>query len=149
MLAALVVLTAYDQLSLVVDSLRGEGASDSSYFLERINPLRIVIAFIPSGLYLLFTRREAMDASGNFYANVMFIHGVVLLAALNSAYLARFGIYTGVFIPLAIPAMINARSASTRMVATVTVLVVSGIYWVMEMGASDALVPFRWIMDRP
>jgi hypothetical protein len=148
MLVAAFAVNFYAQLGDVIDAVKGSDVSGGSYFAREVNPFRILLAFAPSVMYLLFTQRKNLSATGHFYANMMFINGVVFLAAAGSAYLARFGIYTSVFIALALPEMLNSRERSFRTVLILAVIALYGVFWYLDTSHVTSLNPYRSLFDR-
>jgi hypothetical protein len=146
--AALIAVNSYGYLGEVVGTIKEDDIAASSYFLQEISPFRILLAFLPSMIYLCLTRRDLLAGPGHFYANIMYVHGLVMLAAVNSAYIARFAIYTGVYISVAIPALLNMRDRRDRALVGLAVLCVYGAFWFHETSTTSALSPFHWLWER-
>lgn len=148
LVGALVLLNAYSLLGEVFNTVKESDISGGSYFEEQINPLRILVALAPVALYLLFTQREKLSEAGSFYANVMYLHALVLIAAFNSAYVARFSIYTGVYIAVALPALLNMENRKLRALLTLVVVVGYGGFWYLETSGHSDLNPYRSVFER-
>ena len=79
-----------------------------------MSPLRIAAALVPLVCYALVTEKAKLAANDHFYVHVLLLHGVIMLASSGSAYIARFAVYTGVFLCLAIPRLVTAKDPRTR-----------------------------------
>lgn len=145
---ALAVLNGYELIGGVFDAVKDSDVSGGSYFEERVNPLRLLLAVAPVMIYLLFTDRKRLDESGSFYANVLYLNALVMLASLNSAYVARFSIYTSVYLAVAVPALLNMGNQRLRDFLTLLVVVGFGAFWVLETSAQPVLVPYRSVFER-
>lgn len=147
--ASLFALTAYDAFINIGDSVRGSGYTYGDYFARSINPLRIAAAIAPIFVFLFLSNHEQLSKREYFYVNMIFINAAILIAAANSTYLARFGIYTGIYSCIGIPAIINMRSFNVRMLAYLGVLSAYAIFWYFETINNVNLLHFRTLWERP
>ncbi|MCX6399592.1 MAG: EpsG family protein [Propionibacteriales bacterium] len=144
---AFLALNSYEVFGQLVDAIKDDDTSAAAYFVEQINPLRIAIAFAPCVVFLLFAKKDELTERASFYSNIMLIHAVVLVASLNSAYVARFSIYTLVYVAVALPAILGATGRNRSLL---TLLAVGGFaaFWYLETTSQPALIPFQWVMSR-
>lgn len=122
-------------------------ASVGSYATNAINPLRILVAVLPVALY--FTKSKNTEQDGEwFYRNIIVVNAVVMLAASLSTYLGRFGIYTSVFLPLAIPRLVDFPDRQLTTTLRALTLLLFAFYWYVEVSNSASLNNFHFISDR-
>ena len=149
-LAVLIAVQSYESFAQVAEALRDDldDVANAAYFQEQVNPLRILSALGPLALYLTFTDRDRLSAPGQFYANMAIVHGAVMLASANSAYFARLGIYTTIFLVLAVPALLNMRDQRMRGLLTVVTLGLYCVTWYLDTSYSTYTSSFRWVFQR-
>lgn len=149
LVVAAIAVNSYAFIGQAVDAIKGTDAiASSEYFSEQVSPLRVMVAFAPSLLYLALTVKERLSPKENFYANMMFLYGVIMLSSAGSAYVARFGVYTGVFVPLAVPALINMEDRRVRTLITLIVVTCYAIFWYNDTASVAALSHYRSVFDR-
>ena len=68
-----------------------------------------------------------------------------MVATSRSAYLARMGIYTGIFTAIALPRILD-KSRQNFILETAIIVFISHIWY--EIMTSSYLIPFRWIWER-
>lgn len=149
---AIVAASGFERLGLVFEWFKQEGGSQddifASYFYERLNPLRVLAAVAPVLFYVAFTAKSRLEASDFFYVNVLFINAAVLVASINSAYVARFAIYTGIYTALAVPRLFNMRDRKLASVSILLMLALYAVFWHTDTTADSSLTTFRWIFER-
>lgn len=144
---AIIAIGSYDVLGSVVDTVRGKDVSSLSYFAEQVNPLRVMLAFVPYAIALLFVDAKRLSDRGNFFTNVTLLHGVIFLISISSAYLARFTIYTQVFLPIALASVVAACSERNRRWLVPLIVVVYAAFWYLQVSRVPSLNNFRWIWN--
>lgn len=117
----------------------------TSYAARSVNVLRIMVACAPAVMCLFVNLKKEMTAEDTFYTNAMVVHGAAMIAASNSAYLARIGIYTGPFVVVALPKMLRTENKYVEMLMRVGTLVLYGIFWYVEVSGSPDLNNFRFV----
>lgn len=145
---ALAATNAYDLVAQVWASLRDDDVYSTAYFTSQVNPLRVALAFVPYIAYRMFVDSERLSNRQQFYVNMTLVHGAVLLAASGSALIARFAIYAVPFVSLALPAIILASKPRSRLTIGFVLVSLYAFFWFLEVSRNDALVPFRWVMER-
>lgn len=151
MLAVVTILLSYEFLFQILESVaetRNEVFVMTSYTTRSINPLRIAVTLAPILLYYFLSSNKLFLDEDYFYINVMFVNSAVFLIASNSAYLARFGIYTNIFLVLSIPRILKHEDKKTSTFIQFFVLLAYFIYWFYEVYGTANLTNFRWIFDR-
>lgn len=117
----------------------------TSYAARSVNVLRIMASCAPAVLCLTINIKKELTAEETFYTNAMVIHGAAMIAASNSAYLARIGIYTSPFVVVALPKMLRVENKYVEMLMRVGTLVLYGIFWYVEVSGSPDLNNFRFV----
>lgn len=145
---AAVSVSLYDALGQVFNWTKQEDVTAGAYFVEEVNPLRTAAAFAPLVVYLLFTDKTQLKSREFFWVNMAFINGAILLAASGSAYIARFSVYTMVYLALAIPAIWRIRDGALRALVIVATLAGHTAFWYLETVQTSALNSFQWVFER-
>lgn len=148
MALAIVALLAYDSIGSLFDWIKQDEISEGSYFLEKVNPLRLVVAFAPLLAYSLFTDKKRLTPAEFFCVNMIFVGAATMVAALGSAYVARFYGYFALYLPLGIPAMLKTRDRDLQQAILPLALGAYGVYWYFETATVSALSNFNWVFDR-
>ncbi len=121
-----------------------------SYANESLHPLRVAFAFLPIALYWLLRNREAIVSSGTwFYVNMLLIYGATYLASANSAYMARFTIYALPFVAIGLVPVTSVSNAKERTLIRAALLCLYAAFFYVEVSATNNLVNFQWIWQRP
>ena len=122
--------------------------SGVSYFVEELSPFRVAVAVAPLLFYALVTDKSELDQEDHFYVHLLLINAAVFIAASGSAYIARFAIYTGVFVCVAVPRLLPKKNRELRAVSMVGIVALYFVFWFVETVAIPDLATFRWIFDR-
>ena len=146
-IASIILLFSYDRIFSLIDVVRGvsEGTTSEALFAQqRVNRLRVLVAWAP---VLLFLLSDELRADANEYDNVIinmvFVEAALQTVAINSSYLARFCFYTNCANILAIPALLKHHSESNKKFLSVAVYVLYFIYWLAQ--ARDAFnINYHW-----
>lgn len=149
MAGAVIVLQSQYWLLDEIGRFRGIEAWGSQYALNPVHPLRIAVSFVPLLLYGLLIEKSRLDARGFFYANTLFVNAATWLAVAGSAYLARFAIYSSMFVIIAIPALLVTMRKENRIIVTFALLALYGVFWFLNTAKDPTLFRFNWIFDRP
>lgn len=117
------------------------------YATRSVNILRIVIAWVPVVLYLIFLRTiSAKNSKFSFYMNLTIINAVVATVTKDSAVFFRLGIYSQIFLAISWPMILSYFPKQIKTLATFGLLAVYFIWFFYELGNN---VNFNWIFDRP
>lgn len=144
--AAVAALYASDAALGLVEVVKDD-LTITDYVTSAVNPLRIAVAIAPVLLYWSRGVRTEVDGEW-FYRNMAVVHAVVMLAASWSAYLARFGIFTTAFLPLALPRLVDFPNRWLTALARVAVVLLFAAFWYTEVSGSRALNDFRFVFER-
>lgn len=151
-IAALIGINLYDRIFdaisfLKSDSFDFEGVG-SGYLLNSINPLRIIVAWVPITFFWIFRKYYNLtDGKFKFYMNMSMLHAVLMTTAMNSTYLGRVGIYTGIYNTITWPILLKKAEPTTKRALIVLMLLLYGVYWYVE-ASGETLAQFQWIFQR-
>lgn len=150
-LTSIVVLYSYEAVFSAFEVLRGEpliNPRTMAYFQRQVNILRILTAFMPVILYFLLEKKTKISASLAFYFNITFVNAAFWLATSQSAYLARIGIYTNIFLTLSYPRLTDIKDRRVVNLLRGFILLFYLIFWYIDVSSSIALNDFQWIFNR-
>ncbi|MEI6603055.1 MAG: EpsG family protein [Clostridia bacterium] len=123
------------------------GATDNNveYFTRQINPIRVIVNFIPFFFCLFVRNREAFFEENKFYINMALINGILVIITMYSAYLNRITLFTSIFAILLLPKAIATLDVKNRNLITVIMLLLYFIFWYVEINTSGNLLPYNFI----
>lgn len=149
-LGTLILSLNYDKIFEFVGFLKSEEMSieDQGYYSNSVNILRVLVACAPAILALVLRPFRGQDREKDFYINTLVINGVAMIATSNSAYLARLGIYTNMFTPLALVKNTELENKVTEKMMRAGIILLFSIYWYVEISGSSTLRQFHWIWER-
>lgn len=145
-----VVMFGFESLLGWIEIATGDaGLSEGSYATRRVNPLRVAFAFVPIALFWLLDNRDAVEkADGWFYINMLAVYAATFLASANSAYLARFAIYSSPFLAIGLVSATSVQNRTERYLIRGALLSIFAVFLYLEIIAASNLVQFQWIFDR-
>lgn len=140
----------YERVFELVGLLKESDMSleDSNYYTTTVNIFRVLVACAPAFLCLILYRKTNIEREDAFYINALFINAAAMVATSNSAYLARLGIYTNMFTPLALSKLMRFKNYSFELLAKICIVGFFAAYWYIEVSGSNTLNNFRWIWER-
>lgn len=145
-------MQAYDFIFNFIGFLKNETFDftgvGSGYLTNSINSFRILVAWIPVVFFWVFNKYYNKENDKfRFYMNMTFLHALLMTAAMNSTYLGRVGIYTGIYNTLTWPLLIDEVETRSKRILIIIMLIFYFLYWKTEaMGPS--LSDFKWIFQR-
>lgn len=151
-LAAFIGINLYDRIFGMIGFLKNstfdfEGVG-AGYLTNSINPLRIMVAWVPVAFFLLFRKYYATDNNRmRFYLNMTVLHAVLMTTAMNSTYLGRVGVYTGVYNTITWPFLLEKVERRSRRILIILMVLFYMAYW-YEEASGETLVNFYWIFQR-
>ena len=150
-LAAALATEAYGRVLEIVTTIRSDAefGGPGSYFTEELSPLRILVAVAPLIFYAVVTDKKRLSAEDHLYVHLLLVHAAVMVASSGSAYIARFGAYTGIFLCLAIPRLLPTKNKEMRALSLLAMVSLYAAFWYVETVNIPELANFRWIFDRP
>ena len=151
-LAAIIGINLYDRIFAAIGFLKSDTFDftgvGSGYLLNAINPLRIAVAWVPVVFFWLFKGfYDISEKKFKFYMNMSMLHAILMTTAMNSAYLGRVGIYTGVYHTITWPLLLEKAEPKTRKILICLMLILYAAYWHVE-ASGETLATFHWIFQR-
>lgn len=148
---SILLLLSYDYIFSFIGILKDEVIDVenlSAYAARSVNFLRIVVAFAPLLLYFILTKKSKIKKEEWFYVNMLFVNAALMFAASQSAYLARVGIYTNIFLTLSLPKLLYFKDKKLSLLIKFLITSFYFIYWYIEVSGSENLKSYNWIFDR-
>lgn len=125
--------------------LEGEAAT---YILNSINPLRILVSWVPVIFFMLFMKYYNKEKKElKFYMNMSILNACLMTTAINSAYLGRIGNYTSIYNAIVWPLLLEQVENRSRKILIFFMIICYMRYWLIEMSKEDLAV-FMWIFQR-
>jgi hypothetical protein len=137
----------YDAIFSFVGMLKDDEVSQTSaYVTNSVSVMRILVSCAPAIMALIIYARKKPDRYETVYINMLIINAAAMVAASSSTYLARIGIYTGIFIPVALPGLLHLRNKNTEAFLKLLIIGFFAVYWYIDVG--DSMRQFYWIWER-
>lgn len=147
-LIVIVLGFSYDYIFKALEILMNKTIKMAPYMTTRVNILRVAVTFAPFALLFIRTKNNKMDLDLNFYLNMLIINAALMVATLNSAYLARVGIYTQIYTVVALPKILGRFDKKTAMLIKFVIIACYAVYWYIEVSGNPYLSNFHWIFER-
>lgn len=151
LLVIFVGLNTYEYLFAIINfvtGLFGESLEMTDYLTQEVNILRILVMMAPPALYLLITPKENLSKPDNFYINMLFINAAIYMMSINSAYLARFALYTIPYVTIGLPIILKNSKKSTSIMIMYVALILYLMFWIYDVSTVESLYNFQWIFER-
>jgi len=146
---AVILLFAYEPLFNLIGALKqDEIDTNDEYMTNSVNLFRVAVQCVPL-LLLLFvnTNKINEDKEARFLFNICLLNAALAVAAMNSAYLSRFWIYTSCFQVLMYPKIVSKMKAEDRKLFVALLLFFYTLFWAHQILNTDSLKNFYWIFD--
>lgn len=148
MISVVAIRFSYDYLFDIMNFLKGHDQSEYEYMKTEVNIMRVLVT-VPPLIMAFATSKEIKDEPENaFYMSMLAVNAAFMFATANSAYLARVGIYTEVYIALAFPKFLKGYNLQTQKVISLSAIALYIIYWYYEISTRSSLNHFHWIFNR-
>lgn len=140
-----------DSVLQFVESVTGDSNRwGGSYAAQPVNPLRITFAFIPIFLFwMLKVKKRIEREEAWFYVNMLVVYAATFLAALTSALIARFAIYSMPFLAIALVYVTWVEDRKERLLIRSGVVLLYAVFMFFNVFWTDDLRNFQWIFERP
>lgn len=149
-LISLVSLYSYNYILEFINTYRysGKDITQYAYVMRSVSTLRILVAFVPVIFFGVFTNKSILNSTHFFYINMIIVNALFAITTSNSAYLARFVVYTNIFLVLGYPALLTVNNVRFKLVAKYFILLFYSLYWYYEVSISSSLSNYQWIFER-
>ena len=146
---AAVLLFAYEPLFDLVGALKQEEVDmNEAYMKTSVNILRVAVQCVPIGMLLFLDKNKINeDKECRFLLNVCLLNAAIAVAAMNSAYLSRFWIYTSCFQTLMYPKIFSKMKKRSRELFIVAMLFFYALFWAYEIINAPSLYNYYWVFD--
>ena len=144
-LGTFIVSANYDKIFSFIGLLKDSEIGVSDYMVNSVSALRILVSCAPAIAVLFIYIQKDANAEETFYINSLIIHGAAMVAASNSTYLARIGIYSSPFVCVALPRLFHLKNNVSEMLMRIGIVLLYGIFFYVEVSKSSALNNFRFI----
>lgn len=144
---AVVLLFAYEPLFNLVGALKqDEIDTTSSYMVTTVNALRVLVQCVPI-MFLFFVKNDEIndDKEVRFLLNICILNAAIAVAAMNSAYLSRFCIYTSCFQILMYPKLFSKMRGRDGIIFVIMLLLLYSIFWAYDVINASTIKNFYWI----
>ncbi len=145
---AIAATLSLDKVFEVMSYFKGTDQTAYAYMTTDVNPLRVIMAFLPLLLIFLIPKQDRNKPEIAFYFNMLIINAIFMLVTSSSAYLARIGIYTDIYATIAFPKLKSHMSNNNRKAVVFLVIILYGFFWIYEIQARETLQNFQWIFFR-
>ena len=146
-IGAIVMRFSYGIIFDLISSYKGSvlNVEGDPYLSNSVNIFRILVAFIPVVIYIVFCNKEKHTREQNFYINAVFFNAFSMMAGMGSTYLARIGIYTSAALSIGIGHVFQLiDDEQTRKITMCMSMGVYLLYWLYSL-QGRSLANFHWI----
>lgn len=150
MLGTAVISLNYDTIFSFIGLLKDNemNTGDEAYYFSSVNIFRIIVSCAPAVFALSLYVNKNPDKLKTFYINSLVVNGAAMIATSNSAYLARLGLYTNVFTPLALTELLKFKNKVLERTVKIIIICLYAVFWYIEVSQSRSLAMFRWVWTR-
>ena len=136
LIGALVIRFSYGVLFDAIGDFMGseQDVEGDEYRSNSINPLRILVAFFPTGVYILQCVKDNLTKEQIFYINAAIFHSFSMLSASGSCYLGRVGVYTAATTIIGYGVLFQLiKDENNRRTTTYIIVALFLIYWLYSV----------------
>ena len=144
---AIILLFAYEPLFNLVGALKQDEINTSdSYMTATVNMLRVLVQGVPV-IFLFFIKKSDIneDKETRFLLNICLLNAAIAIASMNSAYLARFWIYTSCFQILMYPKIFSKMKSRESLIFIIMLMFLYSIFWIYDVLNAPLVRNFQWI----
>ncbi len=139
----------YDVIFGFIGSMKNQELPvNDAYFSNSVNVFRVLVNCAPAISCIALFWGKPISKKETFLLNGLIINAASMLAASNSAYLSRIGIYTNYFVPIGLAELIKFDNQQIRTLVRAIILILYFIYWYTDVSIAPALNPFQWVWNR-
>jgi len=152
-ISVIIALYSYEYIFGIIDNIL-QSRSDlnieniGSYLTEDLSILRILVMLAPPVLSFFVTKKNELSEEDNFYINMLFVNAAIYIISSRSAYLARFAMYTNIYMALGFPRIFKGTTKKSRTLIIYISMVLFFLYWAYEIYITPNLYNFQWIFER-
>ena len=122
----------------------------TDYASKTVSIFRVLVGCCPALLALFYAARKKLNKTQIFYVYLLVANAAARIATAESAYLARLGAYTAMFIPLGLSHIVGHGSTKKEQVFAVkgAIVLLYFAYWMVEVSGSATLSEYEWFFGR-
>lgn len=142
------ILIAYSGLFSIAESITGKAINlNNTYVSGGVNLFRVAVAVAPCAL-IPFLRKESSEQLTP-YINLVILNAMLMCVTAHSIYLARVGIYTTAFLPLALPPLLYNLQLGKNSIRGIrlTMLACYTFFWIYGIYNSARLYPYQTVFS--
>lgn len=145
---ALALRFSYDKLFDAIAWLKEESEIvTDSYGTTNVNILRIAVAFAPMLFYLiLYLTDKTLLPDNNVLINATIVNAFLYFFSSGSAYLARVGMFSEIFMCLSIPTFTEKMDERDKKITIAVILICYAAYFYFNTTMTSALTPYRSVI---
>lgn len=155
-LLIIIALSSYSYIfrfiEIFFNNFRSYNFTITEYVTNEVSFIRIGVMLAPVAVYLGITPKKFLSDNdpneNSFYINLLFVNTAVYLMTANSSYLARFGIYTTIFLAIGIPKLFIQIEKKYRFLYYYFTILLFFLYWLYDILGTPDLSNFKWIFER-
>lgn len=147
-LGTYIVSANYDRIFSLIGLLKNSEMAMTSYATRSVNVLRILVACAPAILSLVIYSNQDITDEQTFYINALVVHAAAMVAASNSAYLARIGIYTSPYVSVALPKLLRLKNQAIERIIRIGSLLLYFLFWYKDISGNPEMNTFQWVFLR-
>lgn len=147
-LGTYIVSANYDQIFSIIGLSDDPNSGGASYAMKSVNVLRILVACAPAILSIIVYFKRELTEEQTFFINALVVHAAAMLAASNSAYLARICIYTSPYVSVALPKLLRLKNSAIEKVIRIGVVLLYFLFWYKDISGNPEMNNFRWVFSR-
>ena len=149
LVVVLLLLGSYTFLFEVAENVLNKNYNmDNSYINTSVNILRILVGISPALFFGFSLWNKEKSKIEEFYLNILFIHAMVNLITLNSAYLARITIYSSPFAVLSICELSKTIELKNRKIVMFSIVLLYFLFWMYQVNNMDSLKYFAFLWQK-
>ncbi|MBQ9530753.1 MAG: EpsG family protein [Eubacterium sp.] len=144
--ASTALLFSFDSVFGFSESLLETDYSlEYNYISTNVNILRILVAVAPAVFFLIVFSKRGFDEEQRFNMNLVLMNAAIMVAASNSTYLARMGIYTAPFVAVAFPELLKDIEFKNRRLITSVIVLLYFAFWWYDIYNNPSLNDFTFV----
>lgn len=143
-----VVLYLYQNLFNVAGWILDNDATQvahDAYAMHQVNIIRVFVALLPTVFFVVTNINRRRNEHINMCLNLLILNTCAGIVTMNSAFLYRITIYTGVFKLIAMPELLKLYDRDKRKILTWLMIILFGIMWWYE---NKDIGTFMFVWDR-
>ena len=141
---SIILATSYEWIFSLVESITGKKVNlEYEYYTTQVNVFRVAVACAPCVLMLFLSKQKVQKNS--IYCSMLIFNAALMCITSASAFLARIGMYSTAFIPLALTCVKNEINfdKQTREIFNFIVVALYFAYFIISVLETGNLYPYK------